>query len=108
MPRLAPPSLKLTQSEREQLIEIVNRHSTPQQIALRTHIILLADQGHNHQEIVDCLNISRDMARLWRNRWLELKKQQTERARTLKRRRPSWNARNLQFGTNRQNLRPCL
>lgn len=77
MPRLAPPSLKLTQSEREQLIEIVNRHSTPQQISLRTHIILLADQGHNHQEIVDCLNISRDMARLWRNRWLELSQQQT-------------------------------
>jgi putative transposase len=44
---------------------------------LRANIILLADQGHNHQEIVDCLNISRDMARLWRNRWLELSQQQT-------------------------------
>jgi putative transposase len=28
--------------------------------------------GQNHREIGRALNISRDMARLWRNRWLEL------------------------------------
>jgi putative transposase len=32
--------------ERQQLQQIVNRHSTPQQIALRAQIILLADQGN--------------------------------------------------------------
>jgi putative transposase len=72
MPHLAPPSLKLTPAEREQLTQLVNRHSTPQQIALRANIVLLADQGLNHRGIMDHLNISRDMARLWRNRWLEL------------------------------------
>lgn len=72
MPRLAPTRLQVTQAEREQLQQIVNRHSTPQQIAIRASIILLADEGLNHREIARELNISRDMARLWRNRWLEL------------------------------------
>lgn len=56
--------------ERQQLQQLVNRHSTPQQIALRAQIILLADVGHNHREIARSLNISRDMASLWRERWL--------------------------------------
>ena len=72
MPRLIPTSLHLSQTEREQLQQLVNRHSTAQQIAIRARIILLADEGQNHREIARALNISRDMARLWRNRWLEL------------------------------------
>ncbi len=72
MPRLAPTPLQLTNSERLQLQQVVKRHSTPQQIALRANIILLADEGLNHREIGRELDISRDMARLWRNRWLEL------------------------------------
>lgn len=56
--------------ERQQLQQLVNRHSNPQQIALRAQIILLADIGHNHREIARSLNISRDMASLWRERWL--------------------------------------
>ena len=72
MPGLAPPPIQLNETEREQLQQLVNRHSTPQQIALRASIILLADEGQNHREIAGALNISRDMARLWRNRWLAL------------------------------------
>lgn len=72
MPRLAPTPLQLTETERSQLQQVVKRHSTPQQIALRASIILLADEGLNHRDIGRELNISRDMARLWRNRWLEL------------------------------------
>ncbi len=72
MPRLAPLPLHLTETQREQLQQLVNRHSTPQQIAFRARIILLADEGLNHREIARELKISRDMARLWRNRWLEL------------------------------------
>ena len=73
MPRLAPTPLQLSETEREQLQQLVNRHSTAQQIALRASIILLADEGQNHRDIARVLNISRDMARLWRNRWLELR-----------------------------------
>lgn len=35
----------LSEPEQEQLQQLVNRHSTPQQIALRAKIILLADAG---------------------------------------------------------------
>jgi putative transposase len=48
MTRLAPTPLQLTEAERLQLQQIVNRHSTLQQIALRASIILLADEGLNH------------------------------------------------------------
>lgn len=38
---------------------------------LRAKIILLADLGKNNGEIARTLDISLDMARLWRKRWLE-------------------------------------
>lgn len=72
LPKSAPKALQLDKSERQQLQQLVNRHSTPQQIALRACIILLADEGRNHREIGRELNISRDMARAWRDRWLTL------------------------------------
>jgi transposase len=72
MPTLSPTPVHLSEIEREQLQQVVHRHSTPQQIATRARIILLADAGQNHRAIARELNISRDMARLWRNRWLEL------------------------------------
>ncbi|MEO1148394.1 MAG: helix-turn-helix domain-containing protein [Cyanobacteria bacterium J06638_22] len=71
MARLAPAPLRLSDPERADLRTLISRHSTAQQIALRGHIILLADAGKNHREIARELNISRDMARLWRHRWLE-------------------------------------
>jgi putative transposase len=67
--------LQLSETEREQLQQLVNRHSTAQQVALRASIILLADEGFNHRDMARELNISRDMARLWRNRWFELSNQ---------------------------------
>ncbi len=73
MPRLAPTPLQLTEIERSQLQQVVKRHSTPQQIALRASIILLADEGRNHRDIGRELDISRGRARRWRNRWLELR-----------------------------------
>jgi putative transposase len=71
--QLAPKSLTLSQCEREELEKLLNRRSTPQQIVLRAKIILLADEGSNNREIGRELNISRYMARRWRNRWLELR-----------------------------------
>lgn len=70
MPKLAPKPLKVNGTERQQLQQLINRHSTPQQIAMRAEIIMLADQGHNHRDIATILKISRDMVRLWRERWL--------------------------------------
>ena len=55
--KICPKPLKLDEGEREQLQQLVNRHHTPQQLALRASIILLADQGRNHQEIARELQI---------------------------------------------------
>jgi len=69
--RLTPKRLNLSAGEREQLQQLTNRHNTPQQIALRAKIILMASEGQNHREIARNLDINRQTARLWRNRWLE-------------------------------------
>lgn len=70
MPPLAPKPLTLASDEREQLQQLVKGHNTAQQLALRARIILLADEGKNHWEIARALQISHQMARLWRTRWL--------------------------------------
>ena len=73
MPRLAPKPVELDNEEKQELEKILARHSTSQQVAKRAKIILLASQGKNHRTIAKELDISRKMARLWRERWLELK-----------------------------------
>jgi len=69
--RLSPKILNLSDGDRHELQQLINRHNTPQQIALRAKIILMASDGQNHREIARSLDINRQMARLWRNRWLE-------------------------------------
>ena len=71
MALLMPKTLKLSDGERHQLHQLIKRHNTPQQIVLRAKIILMASDGQNHREIARSLEINRQMARLWRNRWLE-------------------------------------
>ena len=73
MPRLAPKPLELDNEEKQELEKILARHSTSQQVAKRAKIILLASLGKNHRDIARDLEISRKMARLWRERWLERK-----------------------------------
>lgn len=70
MPGLCPESLQLTETERNELEQLVRKHTTPQQIALRARIILLAGRGLNHRQIGRELQITRDTARCWRGRWL--------------------------------------
>ena len=72
MPRLAAAPITLTASEQADLETLARRPSTTQQIALRAHIILRASRGESHGQISRELAISKDMSRLWRNRWLEV------------------------------------
>mgnify|MGYP001266299384 CR=1 FL=1 len=64
-----PERVILDTKAREELNELVRRHSTPQQVAMRARIILLAAEGKNHSQIKRELKVSLDTARLWRNRW---------------------------------------
>ena len=72
MPGPKPEAVALSESQREELEQLVRRHTTPQQIALRARIVLLAEQGYNHRQIGRELAITRDTARAWRRRWQEL------------------------------------
>ncbi len=76
MPRLAPKPLTLEDEEQKELEKLLARHSTSQQIAKRAKIVLFAAQGKNHRQIARELGVSREMARLWRERWLQLKQQE--------------------------------
>lgn len=76
MPRLSAAPIILSEVEQAALDQILKRKKTPQQIALRAKIIVLAAQNKSHGEITKALGISTDMSRLWRNRWLELKEKQ--------------------------------
>lgn len=72
MPGLKPPRVDLTDAEQQGLEQLVRRHSTRQQIALRARVVLQAAAGKNNAEIAQALSISIDVVRRWRRRWLTL------------------------------------
>jgi putative transposase len=67
-----PPAVDLTDEERQGLEQLVRRHSTSQQIALRGRIVLAAAEGKNNAQIAREFDITVDTARQWRDRWLAL------------------------------------
>ena len=67
-----PPTIDLPTAERQELERLVRRHTTPQQIALRARIVLAAAAGANNCQIARQLDVSLDMVRRWRERWLGL------------------------------------
>jgi putative transposase len=67
-----PPGIELTDAERQQLDQLIRRHTTPQQRARRRRIILAAAAGLNNAHIARHLQVTVDTVRLWRRRWLGL------------------------------------
>jgi transposase len=67
----APP-IELSKAECQELWALLRRHSTPQQMALRARIVLLAAEGANNCQIARQLGVSLDMVRRWRERWFAL------------------------------------
>ncbi len=67
-----PEPLSLNDGERNELEALVRRHGTPQQLALRGRIIVMADTGKNNSQIARELGVSVDTVRSWRMRWLGL------------------------------------
>jgi putative transposase len=62
----------LTPAERHDLDQLVRRHTTPQQLALRARIVLAAADGANNGQIARQEGVEVDTVRLWRTRWLAL------------------------------------
>ena len=59
----------LTEPQQTQLNQWVRAHYTPQQVVLRSRIVLLAAQGMQDLEIATELNVNRHTAGLWRRRF---------------------------------------
>lgn len=72
MPIPKPLPLQLIEAEQAELEKLVKRHLVGQQIALRARIVLAAAAGKSNRQIVIELQVSRQMVRLWRERWLQL------------------------------------
>lgn len=66
-----PLTIILSDTDQQALEKLVNRPSTPQQIAQRARIVLNAALLQNNAEIARTLNISIKMVRQWRRRWVE-------------------------------------
>jgi putative transposase len=66
-----PKEVILSDAEAVAVTDLVKRHSTPQQIALRARIIQAAGTGMNNQQISRALGLCVNTVRLWRDRWLE-------------------------------------
>jgi putative transposase len=68
MARSAEP-IVLSAVERAELDRLVRAHSTPQQLALRAQIILLAADGIGNRDSARRLGLSVQTVRCWRRRW---------------------------------------
>jgi len=60
----------LSAQERSELDGLIRTHSTPQQLALRARIILLAADGLSVNETAERLGVWRKTVSKWRKRWL--------------------------------------
>ena len=67
-----PTELTLSEEEQKGLEALVRRHNTPQQLAKRGRMILLAAEGKRNAEIARELGVSVDTVRSWRRRWIGL------------------------------------
>jgi transposase len=67
-----PLAAVVTDVARQELEALTRRHTTPQQLALRARIVLAAADGANNAQIARQLDVSLDMVRRWRERWLAL------------------------------------
>ena len=68
-----PPAVILDEAERQDLDALVRQHRTPQQIAVRARIVLLAGAGQNHSQLARQVGVDVATVRWWRGRWLGLR-----------------------------------
>ncbi len=69
MPKIAS-AVVLSEADRNQLESWVRAQFTPQQVALRSRILLMAAEGKQDLEIADELSVNRHTPALWRKRFL--------------------------------------
>ena len=68
MPAAVPP-ISLSATDRDQIDRWLDAQNTPQQVALRSRIVLAAAAGHSDSGIAADLGINRKTVMLWRARF---------------------------------------
>lgn len=64
--------VRLSDAQRQGLEKLIKRHQVGQQIALRARIVLAAAGQQTNKGIAQTYQVTLDMVRLWRNRWVQL------------------------------------
>ena len=67
----AVPALRLSDNDREQIGRWLGAQGTPQQVALRSRIVLAAASAQSDSAIANDLAINRKTVMLWRARFAE-------------------------------------
>jgi putative transposase len=67
-----PTEVKLSEEDSQDLAQVIRRHRTPQQIALRARIVVAAAAGLSNTQIARQEGVSIVMVRRWRERWAAL------------------------------------
>jgi putative transposase len=71
MPGPQPPTVPLSEVERQALHTMIRAHKTPQHLSFRAQVILLLAEGLNAPEVARRLGTTRTTVRRWRRHWLK-------------------------------------
>lgn len=72
MRRQQRKKIHLSGAERTTLESLVRRHTEKQAVVMRAKIVLMADEGMQHQEIAEELGTTNNTISVWVARWLDL------------------------------------
>ena len=75
MPSHPARPVEVTARQEELLRKLVRGTKTPQRLAQRAQIVLLAAEGRPNEHIVEQLAVTRPMVRKWRRRWSQAEDQ---------------------------------
>ena len=65
-----PPSVPLSEEERQALHTMIRAHKTPQPLSFRAQLILLLAEGLSAPDVARRLDTTRTTVRRWRRHWL--------------------------------------
>lgn len=63
-------AIEISEGQTQVLEQLVRRHQTPQQLAKRARVVLLAVQGHGNRDISREIQLDRMQVGVWRKRWI--------------------------------------
>ena len=71
MPGPPPPTVLLSEAERQDVHTLIRAHKTPQHHSFRAQILLLLAEGLNAPTVARHLGTTRHTVRRWRRHWLK-------------------------------------